>query len=111
MLKLTFKRNVFMPQLPFGAFIFPTAKAKAKGVALAEGEYSTVYMTEAGVAPGDIQLLRVSSGTTITGCAGGNFTGATSEYGAGEHLINAGSLDFSPLPVLKVVSLRKSCWT
>lgn len=91
-LKLSFKCNIPVPQLPFGASIFPVADAKSKGVALAEGKFSSVYLTDAGLKPGDIRFLRVSPGTVVTGYVNANFTGASTDYGAGEHTIDAGSL-------------------
>ncbi|KAM5346198.1 hypothetical protein ACJ41O_009203 [Fusarium nematophilum] len=91
-LKLSFKHHIPVPQLLFGASVFLAAEAKGKGVALAEGKFSSVYMTEAGTAPADIRSLRVSSGTVVTAYAAGDFTGAVAEYGPGEHIIHPGSL-------------------
>ncbi|KAM0334433.1 hypothetical protein ACHAQA_001459 [Verticillium albo-atrum] len=91
-LKLSFENHIPVPQLPFGASVFPAANSNGKGVSVAEGNFSSVFLTEAGVAPGDVRFLRVSSDTTVTGFAGANFTGASTKYDTGEHSIDAGSL-------------------
>ncbi|KAL2869574.1 alpha-L-fucosidase-domain-containing protein [Aspergillus lucknowensis] len=91
-LKLSFKNHIPVPQLPFGASIFPVANPNGKGVALAEGQFSSTYLTEAGLKPEDIRFLRVSPGTIVTGYASGNLTGTSTQYSAGEHKINKGSL-------------------
>lgn len=91
-LKLSFKKHIPVPQLPFGASIFPAAVPTGKGVALAEGQFSSVFLTEAGLKPDEIRFLRVSPSTVVTGYSGTNLTGTSTSYDAGEHRIVPGSL-------------------
>ncbi|KAI9154939.1 putative alpha-L-fucosidase [Paramyrothecium foliicola] len=91
-LKLNFNRHIPVPQIPFGASLFTANGPKGKGVSLPVGNFSTVFLVDAGLAPADIRFLRVSSNTVVTGYSGVNLTGKSTRFGAGEHKIAPKSL-------------------
>lgn len=91
-LKLIFSSHIPVPQLPFGASVFNTIDTKNKGISLIEGNFSSVYLTEAGIAPDDIQYLRVSPGTVVTLYSEKDLTGKPTNYTAGGYTIDSGSV-------------------
>ncbi|KEY66411.1 hypothetical protein S7711_05844 [Stachybotrys chartarum IBT 7711] len=91
-LKLNFCGNISVPQLPNGASIFPGKGLSGRGIALGEGEFTSDYLTDAGLAPGNVGILRVSSRTAVTVYSGRKFTGNVTEYKSGEHQITAGTV-------------------
>lgn len=91
-LKLTFYGNMPVPQLLKGASIFPGKGVSGRGIALGESEFTSDYLIDAGLAPGSVGFLRVSSGTTVTVYVGRNFTGDATDYKSGEHQITAGTV-------------------
>ncbi|KLU82814.1 plasma alpha-L-fucosidase [Magnaporthiopsis poae ATCC 64411] len=94
-LKLTFDKaagGIPVPQPKLGASVFSEPAASGKGVSLKEGQFDTVFLTEAGLKPADIKFIRVSAGTKVTVFANGNLAGASSVLPAGSHVVRAGSV-------------------
>ncbi|KAH7304276.1 alpha-L-fucosidase-domain-containing protein [Stachybotrys elegans] len=87
--RLTFEESIPVPQLPLGATVFSSFEADATGVSLAQGNFSSVYLTEAGLSPGDIRRMRVSAGAVVKAYVGSDFTGDESSFSAGDHEVAA----------------------
>lgn len=91
-LRLSFSCLIPVPQPPLGASVFSATEAKGKGVSLGEGEFTGVFLEEAGLVADDIQFLRVSPGTIVTAYTESNLAGPPTTYTEGEHAIEAGSV-------------------
>lgn len=91
-LKLSFDSSIPVPQPAIGATVFAATEATGKGVTLGEGEFKADFVTEAGIPPKDIRFLRVSKDTVATVYSSEDLSGDSTNYKAGEHVLDAGSV-------------------
>jgi alpha-L-fucosidase len=91
-LKLSFKRNIPVPQIAAGASAFTARNVHGRGISLPQGHFSSVFLNDAGTKPEDIRLLRVDDGATVTIYANGDLTGDSTSFAAGEHAVALGSV-------------------
>lgn len=98
-LKLNFACSIPVPQRKVGASVFSKTKAGGKGVSLGTGDFTPVFLTEAGLSPENIRFIRVSPGTVATVYENADQSGASTEYDAGDHDIG---------PSVGSISVRES---
>jgi alpha-L-fucosidase len=91
-LKLKFDKMIPVPQPKRGASVFSAKSATGHGVTLDLGSFDKVFLTEAGLKPGDIRFIRVSSGTKLTVYSKGDLSGNGEQLKAGEHSVKKGSV-------------------
>ncbi|KAF5603971.1 alpha-L-fucosidase [Fusarium pseudocircinatum] len=89
--KLTFDGKIPVPQPTLGAAVF-TGKNSDIGITLGEGKFKAIFLSEAGIEPGDITFLRVSNGTVARSYVKEDITGDATTYGVGEHEVPTGSI-------------------
>jgi len=91
-LKLSFKHNIPVPQIAGGASAFTARNVHGRGISLPQGDFSSVFLNDAGTNPEEIRLLRVDDGATVTIYANGDLTGDSTSFTAGEHEVSLGSV-------------------
>ncbi|EHA50398.1 plasma alpha-L-fucosidase [Pyricularia oryzae 70-15] len=91
-LKLTFAGKIPVVQQALGASVFASPDATGAGVSLAKGNFTQMWVADAGLKLSDVRFLRVSEGASVTLYAEDNQTGASTKLGAGDHQLEAGSV-------------------
>lgn len=91
-LKLSFNNTIPVPQIIGGVSLFTSTTTKGHGISLPQGEFLPVFFEDAGMKIGEIQLVRVSSGTVATMFANEDLSGSTMVYTAGEYKIETGTV-------------------